>query len=89
MLKYCDYDLLKYCRNNFNFTKIRDLLLQAISGLKAIADRGIIHGDVKPENLLVSERNGDFRLYVADFTLANEFGGTPTYLSPEKSFKYN
>jgi serine/threonine-protein kinase len=58
------------------------------SGLGAIHDAGIIHRDVKPENVL---RLGDGRLVLSDFGLATltplgsatRFVGTPLYMAPE------
>lgn len=52
--------------------------------------RGILHGDLKPQNVLVDNETG--RHFVTDFGLAArqgiaagrlELGGTPTYMAPE------
>jgi hypothetical protein len=60
-----------------------------IDGLAAIHQAGVIHGDVKPQNLL---RMADKRLVLADFGLARTVehtsvsgtqSGTPGYLAPE------
>jgi hypothetical protein len=58
------------------------------SGLGAIHDAGIVHRDVKPENLL---RLPDGRLVLSDFGLATlapmgsatRYVGTPLYMAPE------
>lgn len=64
--------------------------LQAAEGLAAAADRGLIHGDVKPANILF-DRAGTAKL--TDFGLARfqqkplqqgEIWGTPYYIAPEK-----
>lgn len=63
---------------------------QVAQGLKAAADQGLVHGDVKPENILINEAR-DAKL--ADFGIAalagakaaanNEVWGTPYYIAPE------
>lgn len=65
------------------------LLGQAASGLTAMHAAGLVHGDIKPHNLLVSEGH---EVVVADLGLARSarrhvdietLGGTPGYLAPE------
>ncbi|MBI4612943.1 MAG: serine/threonine protein kinase [Planctomycetes bacterium] len=70
------------------------ILGQAARGLAAIHRAGIIHRDVKPENLLI---NREGRVLVADFGLAKDLRvdssltatgqvlGTPHYMSPEQA----
>lgn len=69
------------------------ILYQAAQGLAAAHDRGVIHRDIKPGNLMLTERG---QVKIADFGIAlattdiskkltstGEFVGTPGYLSPE------
>jgi hypothetical protein len=60
---------------------------QLVDALALAADQGLVHGDVKPENVLYAE---DGTAKLVDFGLAamqgdsNEIWGTPYYISPEK-----
>lgn len=68
------------------------IVRSASRGLQAVHDRGIIHRDVKPANIMVSH---DGRVLLMDFglvhTVENETGrqersivGTPAFMSPEQ-----
>ena len=65
------------------------IVRQAADGLAAAHERGIVHCDVKPGNLLIDQRG---RVLVADFGIAmpseSEIGefvhGSPAYLAPER-----
>lgn len=69
------------------------LMHQTAQGLATAHDRGVIHRDIKPGNLMLSARG---QVKIADFGIAlatqdiskkltstGEFVGTPGYLSPE------
>ncbi len=51
---------------------------------------GLVHGDIKPENIIITKRHGkeifklvDFGSIVEIFSIANR-AGTPSYLAPER-----
>ena len=48
--------------------------------LRIVHKKGIIHHDIKPDNILFSE-NGTIK--ISDFGIANTGGGTRAYMSPE------
>src|SRR5438876_10788576 len=73
--------------------------IQGLEGLNAAHEKGILHGDIKPENIMVTPEG---RVKVLDFGVARRFslgeaddatltsatlagisGGTPAYMAPE------
>ncbi|HWL06859.1 MAG TPA: protein kinase [Planctomicrobium sp.] len=72
------------------FTEIIDVAVQTSKALRAAAKYDIVHGDIKPANLLISH---DGTVKLSDFGLARPvdhlsdelvgISGTPNYLSPE------
>ena len=71
------------------------LLRQTTLGLAAIHPAGIIHRDIKPNNIMIDGQGMDLRLWITDFGLARAFeaestvspvgtiAGTPGYVAPE------
>jgi len=71
------------------------LFIQLAWGLAHCHSIGIVHGDIKPGNILISDVAGEDRVTIADFGIATEIGlpsllaagetvGSPIYMSPEQ-----
>jgi serine/threonine-protein kinase len=79
-------------RKTLSQAQKNSILIQLLRGLDTAHHNGIVHRDVKPENILV---NDDLKVKLADFGLAFTAGeskltsktsliGTPAYMSPEQ-----
>jgi len=76
-----------------------NLILQVCDSLEEAHEKGILHRDLKPDNLFVVDRRGQEEIKVLDFGVAKLLGkpssesvtiagiilGTPQYLSPEQA----
>lgn len=86
------YDI-KY-RGRMNWVEACDVIAHCCSGLSAAHQAGLIHRDIKPDNILVSPAG---QVKLADFGLVKELleetsltksgvvVGTPRYMSPEQA----
>ena len=72
-----------------DLSSIQAILLQAMQGLAYLHSQKILHGDLKPENLLITTGDkGPPQLKIIDFGLSHPgwsgWAGTPAFMPPEK-----
>ena len=81
------YQIMQHTGANSDVPRVLKICEQVAQALRCASDQGLVHGDVKPENVLL-DANGNAKL--VDFGLAamqkdtDEIWGTPYYIAPEK-----
>ena len=77
-----------------------DILRGVLNGLRHAHERGVVHRDIKPDNIYLAHKDGDPVIKILDFGIAKLYAGTdedpastragltvgtPAYLSPEQA----
>ena len=95
LMEYAGVSLVEYttrpsCQDDVSEDKIIEMTYQGLSGLEYLNSKGIIHYDIKPENLCVLKKGSNITLKITDFGSAKReteppdfMGCTVEYLSPE------
>ncbi len=94
VMEYVDGESLggRLKRERMSVREARKVMMQAASGLQSAHEQGLIHRDIKPGNLMLTQKGSvkvtDFGIALAEGTGERLTGtggiiGTPGYLSPE------
>ena len=98
ILEYCAGGTLRsHMLRPLSLHDILNLTSDVLHGLAHAHQQGVIHCDIKPENVLLSYQNGRWRAKISDFGIAkliqdrpNQKGlgqtGSPAYMAPERFY---
>ncbi|MCE2983787.1 MAG: protein kinase [Parachlamydia sp.] len=68
-----DGDLKDLFKNGFTFEQSFEMAFQVLNGMSNLHEAGLLHGDIKDDNILFFEKNGEYIMRVTDFGKTKEF----------------
>ena len=82
------FDSLVFAPTPLDQAKVMKTGMEIACGLQVAADAGLVHGDIKPENIVFDDHGVpkllDFGIASASNAKSTEIWGTPYYIAPEK-----
>lgn len=99
LMEYAEGEPLSFLPVPLSPSDVVTLLIQVLEGLDAAHAHGVVHGDLKPDNLLLTrDAHGQRQVKVLDFGMANILAasfsqeeltsgvllGSPAYMAPEQ-----
>jgi serine/threonine-protein kinase len=99
LMEYVEGERLSHMPVPFSPTEVMALLIQVLEGLEAAHARGVVHCDLKPDNLILTrDKHGERKVKVLDFGMASVLAscftqeeiasgvvlGSPAYMAPEQ-----
>ncbi len=104
-MEYCEGGTLRYLieqQNSLRLQEALNLIIGILDGLDYAHQRGIIHCDIKPENILLTLKSQGWEPKLSDFGIARRLplegklshserpstftGGSPAYMAPERFY---
>lgn len=76
VMSYLGYNLgtlFKFCEKKFSMKTVCMIMIQTIDILEHIHSFGIIHKDIKPENMLIGHNSERNTIYLVDFGLSDRY----------------
>jgi tRNA A-37 threonylcarbamoyl transferase component Bud32 len=98
VLEYLQYDLISYLEGGnvvLNSYRVKNILKQIVEGVRYLHDNGIVHRDLKLDNIMLKETTNGVIVKITDFGLSDVIStstcldqcGTIVYIAPEMILK--